>query len=158
MSEEKKSETASANPPEPNVTQSAQSVVTNLSDYRVGNRRPPVHSRFKPGQSGNPKGRPRGSRNWENELVAELSERIPIREGNRRRTLSKQRALTKALVNRALGGDVKATFAIFAVLSRLGAESPAPTVEQALEPSDARIIEDFLERKLKAKVDFRNGE
>jgi Family of unknown function (DUF5681) len=62
-------------------------------DSRVGYKRPPQHSKFKPGQSGNPKGRPKGALNLETDLTQELSEKIAIREGERSLKLSKQRAV-----------------------------------------------------------------
>jgi hypothetical protein len=47
-------------------------------DYEVGYGRPPIHTRFKPGQSGNPAGRPKGAQNFATEIAAELKE---AREG-----------------------------------------------------------------------------
>ena len=55
--------------------------------FSVGYGRPPVHSRFKPGQSGNPKGRRKGQRNVGTVVDGELSQRIKVREGNRTRSL-----------------------------------------------------------------------
>src|SRR5215471_11970702 len=74
--------------------------------YEVGYRKPPKASRFKAGQSGNPKGRPRGSPNLATDLSAELGEQITVREGGQARQVSKQRALIKSLMAKALQGDV----------------------------------------------------
>ena len=74
----------------------------------VGYGKPPVHSRFKKGRSGNPKGRPKGSKNFKTDLAEELEEKIPIREGSQSKRLTKQRALIKTVMNRALKGDVRA--------------------------------------------------
>src|SRR5207237_8691001 len=52
----------------------------------VGYGRPPSPSRFKPGQSGNPRGRPKGQRNLLSDLRDELAEKIRIREGDRKST------------------------------------------------------------------------
>src|SRR5262245_29021911 len=51
--------------------------------YEVGYARPPLHSRFKRGQSGNPKGRPRGSRSVASVLHRILNEKVPAREGDK---------------------------------------------------------------------------
>ena len=67
---------------------------------RVGYGNPPVHARFKPGQSGNPKGRPKGTANLSTDLRVELSEQVDVREGSRDLRVSKQRAMLKALVAR----------------------------------------------------------
>ncbi len=87
--------------------------------YPVGHKRPPRHTQFRPGQSGNPKGRPPGSRNLKNDLLDELSGQIQIRTGDQHRRVSKQQALLKALVNRGLGGDVKAIASVFGMVARL---------------------------------------
>lgn len=53
------------------------------TSYDVGYGKPPVASRFKPGQSGNPRGRPKNARNVRTLLAAALAQRITIREGER---------------------------------------------------------------------------
>jgi hypothetical protein len=75
--------------------------------FSVGYGRPPVHSRFKPGQSGNPKGRRKGQRNVRTVVDGELSQRITVREGNRTRSLTKLDAFVVTLVNAALKGDAR---------------------------------------------------
>jgi Family of unknown function (DUF5681) len=77
-------------------------------DDRVGYRNPPKHSQFQKGRSGNPKGRPKGTRNLKTELHAELAEQILVREGDRTKKVTKLRAMVKALLAKALKGDVRA--------------------------------------------------
>jgi hypothetical protein len=62
-------------------------------DKGIGYGRPPKATRFKPGVSGNPNGRPKGTRNLATDLAAELGEQITVRENGRPRPISKQRAL-----------------------------------------------------------------
>jgi len=45
-------------------------------DYEVGYGRPPVHARFRPGQSGNPKGRPKGSRNKRTAMAEQIFDTV----------------------------------------------------------------------------------
>lgn len=77
-------------------------------DYEVGYGRPPAHSQFKKGQSGNPKGRPRGTRNFKTDLEDELQERVRITEGGKSEEVSKQCAIIKRTVEKALKGDMRA--------------------------------------------------
>jgi hypothetical protein len=77
-------------------------------DFEVGYRRPPVHSRFKKGRSGNPNGRPKGTKNLRSDLTEELQEKITVKEGDRAIRVSKQRAVIKVLVTRTLKGDPQA--------------------------------------------------
>ena len=79
-------------------------MATKDDDDRVGYRRPPKQTRFKPGQSGNPKGRPKHARNLKSEFLEELGEIIRVREGDREMKISKQRAFVKALVAFSFGG------------------------------------------------------
>jgi hypothetical protein len=74
----------------------------------IGYRNPPQHTRFTKGRSGNPKGRPKGVKNLKTDLMEELEERIPVREGKLVLHMTKQRALIKSLVNKGLKGDVRA--------------------------------------------------
>ena len=90
---------------------------------RIGFGRPPKATQFKPGQSGNPSGRPKGSSNLATDLAAELREKITVREGGNPRRVSKQRALIKSLMAKALQGDVRATVAVLALYARVGINS-----------------------------------
>lgn len=77
------------------------------SDYEVGYGRPPAHSRFKPGRSGNPRGRPRKSKDLNRLIQTELDKTIPIKENGRERRISKREAVITQLINCAIKGDVK---------------------------------------------------
>ena len=72
------------------------------NDIEVGYGRPPRHSRFKKGQSGNPKGRVNGTKNLKTDLNEELQETILVREGTRAIRISKQRAIVKTLIANTL--------------------------------------------------------
>jgi len=74
----------------------------------VGYRNPPEKSRFKPGQSGNPQGRPKGALNLATVLERTLRERVVIVENGKRKSVSKLEAAIKQLADQALSGNPKA--------------------------------------------------
>lgn len=111
--------------------------------YAVGYGKPPKHSRFKQGQSGNPKGRPKGARSLAAALQEELKQLITVTENGRARKLPKQDALVKSLVNKALQGNAKALQLILSRADRYGAD-PSPPNE--LEAIDKSILEHFKQR------------
>lgn len=77
------------------------------NDDRVGYGLPPKHSRFKKGQSGNPKGRPKRKKSFPALIKKELAQKITVKENGRTLQLSKQEAIAKTVVAKAVTGDIK---------------------------------------------------
>jgi hypothetical protein len=78
-----------------------------MNEEGVGYRRPPKGARWKPGQSGNPKGRPKGSRSLATILKEELDKPISARVGGRLISLPRREAIAQKIVEQALKGDAK---------------------------------------------------
>jgi hypothetical protein len=74
----------------------------------VGYRKPPKNTQFQKGISGNPKGRPKGSKNIATIVDKTGRERITITENGRQRTITKKEAVVLQLTNKAASGDMKA--------------------------------------------------
>ncbi len=112
--------------------------------YEVGYGKPPLQSRFQPGQSGNPKGRPKGSLNLAAALNRALKEKVTVVENGRRKSLTKLDVAIKGLVNRAVTGDAKAMQQMLALGPLVGIDpNPAST---ALDANDAALMADILAR------------
>lgn len=110
----------------------------------VGYKRPPQHTRWKKGQSGNPKGRKQGQRNLATDLADELANVIQITESGRAVKITRQRALVKGLVARAITGDPRAVSELLKLIARLADEPARPDTPPSSD--DEKIIAAFLAR------------
>jgi hypothetical protein len=86
----------------------------------VGYKRPPVHTRFKPGQSGNPSGRAKGSQNLKTLFKKILKEQVSLREGADVRKVSKAEAIMRGLIVGALKGDGRSMGTLFRFAEQTG--------------------------------------
>ena len=121
-------------------------------DYEVGYGKPPRHTRFQPGRSGNPHGRPQGTKNLKSDLAEELSEKILVREGEQSLRISKQRAVVKTLLAKTLKGDARAAALLTSMMMRLldtgeGAHEEAAT---PLKDEERAILDAFQARVLRS--------
>jgi hypothetical protein len=107
----------------------------------VGYGAPPVHTRFRPGQSGNPAGRPKGTTSVKKELAAELAKR----DGGSSQT--KLQALVEHVVAEAMAGPVRDGIALLSLIGKLHPEDDAADPRHA---DDDAFIEKLLERKHEA--------
>jgi hypothetical protein len=74
-------------------------------DYTVGYAKPPRHTRFPKGQSGNPKGRPKGSLNVATILPRMLLKTVTYKEGGKKRRMTKYEVMWLQQVNKAVAGN-----------------------------------------------------
>ena len=111
----------------------------------VGYGRPPADKRFKPGQSGNPKGRPQGRENIATTINRILHEKIRIREGTRVRTTSKMAAAIEVTVNKALSGDQRALWKLMELAVKYKILDSSP--EERLH-AEAESAAEFIRREL----------
>jgi hypothetical protein len=115
-------------------------------DYEVGYKKPPLHTRFKKGQSGNGKGRPKGARNLRTELEEELQEKIVVREGQTRKEVSKQRAMLKSLTAKAMQGDTRAVALVVDMVYRLLHVDAPEMPDTELKDDDLSILKNYEKR------------
>ena len=118
-----------------------------MTGPKVGYKSPPRATRWKKGQSGNPRGRPKGSLNLKGELSAELGEFIQVREAGAPKRITKQRALLKALVAKGIGGDARAASVLIGLMVRLLDHDTSRADEVDISPDDNAILEAFLQQR-----------
>ena len=76
--------------------------------YKIGKGRPPLATRWKKGHSGNPRGRPRGSKNLVTFLAEALNEKLQVQEKGKARSMTAREVIVKKIVHAAMMGDLKA--------------------------------------------------
>ena len=114
--------------------------------YEIGYRRPPASGRFRPGTSGNPRGRPKGSRNFITLLEQELNKTISVTENGRKRKLTRLQAIVKRTVNSALNGDQRALLNLLEIMRRTG-RFDAPAAEALLPDNYEELLEAFVQQR-----------
>ena len=102
----------------------------------LGYKNPPTRTRFKKGQSGNPKGRPKGSSNPDKMLEKILNQKITIREGENIQEVKKIEAIMIQRVNKAIKGGFKESEAILRVLRSIEEDKPIERIFVEFVPSN----------------------
>jgi Family of unknown function (DUF5681) len=119
-------------------------------EFKVGYGRPPVHSRFKPGSSGNSKGRPQGRRNIKTVVERVLNEKVTVRENGKPRKTTKFEAMFQRHTSKAMQGDARSWNTIVGFLGRTGhlSETELETSTSSLPEDDAEIIRNYFRREI----------
>jgi hypothetical protein len=115
-------------------------------DYGVGYGKPPQNTRFKKGQSGNPRGRAPGAKNLKTLLIETLNEPVVVTENGGRRTISKRLAIVKQLVNRSAKGDWRAVKLLLDMLHETESGNEPETAEGSFSAADKKVIEQLKAR------------
>jgi Family of unknown function (DUF5681) len=116
-------------------------------DSEVGYGRPPKHSQFKPGKSGNPKGRRPQFGNFEADLLEELNAEISIRDKGVERKISKQRAIVNTLVAAAIAGNMRASVALLGIFARSSVARADADPETKSGEDDDKLLQRFESRQ-----------
>ncbi|WP_290844244.1 DUF5681 domain-containing protein [Henriciella sp.] len=117
-------------------------------DYQIGYGKPPKSTQFKKGQSGNPKGRTKGSKNFRTALTDELSQLVQFTEDGHRKSATKLQVMLRNLTNKAAKGDPRSIEQVLKQLQQMLPETREPK-EEKLSPDQQNLLDDFVRRKVK---------
>jgi Family of unknown function (DUF5681) len=114
----------------------------------VGYKKPPVHTRFRPGQSGNPRGREKGLRNLSVDVKRMLHEPIKISIGGKERRVSSQEGALKRLREKAFKGDARALDRFFALAqTHNGDDLAGASAGMPLADDDQAILDAYAHER-----------
>lgn len=116
-------------------------------DYEVGYGKPPKHTRFRKGKSGNPKGRPKGHKNFKSDLLSTLRAPVQVTEKGKQKKISTQKAVLLRLREKALGGDRGSMDKLIDLARAMNDEEFNEAVAEPLSSSDRAILDGYLERQ-----------
>lgn len=117
------------------------------SGYPVGYGKPPKDTRFKPGQSGNPKGRPRGAKGLNTLVRQNLTQKVAVRTPNGEKKITRIEAVIHKTLEQAMKGNARAIAELLKLYSAAVPEERAPDHSTAqsedLTAADLAILEDY---------------
>jgi hypothetical protein len=114
--------------------------------YKVGRGRPPFHSRYKPGESGNRGGRPKGARNVSTVVLTEFLREVTTREGGRPVKRPAVAVLTRVMIGKGIQSESKLGLQLLELALAIP-ESGPPANDDAPQPEDEAILDDFVKRR-----------
>lgn len=113
----------------------------------TGYKLPPTHSQFKPGQSGNPKGRPRGRRNTYSVLDDLLNQKIPVTQDGKQTKIDKKTAILLQTVNHSVRGDQRAIQTLLPHMLAIDENNERlAAVRESLSTNDQEILKNLKSR------------
>lgn len=116
------------------------------NDYDVGYKKPPRESRFKPGQSGNPKGRPAGEQNIATLLKKAAAKKKVVIENGVKKLMSMKEIMVSNLMSKAAKGDLKACQVVYGIIVPLEEkEDLKRSLQNELKGNDLKLFKEMLD-------------
>lgn len=116
-------------------------------DYEIGFARPPKSHRFRPGVSGNPKGRPRKAESLPALLRTMMREKVKVRVGDREQAMSTIEVMLRRQVEKVVKGDTRAFNSMMAMLAENAPDLLAEARSRTLASDDLKLLASFIRRK-----------
>ena len=126
------------------------------SGNRVGYGEPPKHTQFKPGESGNPKGRPKGRKNIKTEVLEKLNSTVTVNKNGRLIKISTVRAVLEVLSAKALQLDQRAIEQVIRLAEKY--DQPAVESHDSMSSDDQAILDSFARRLMQEQVNAGGGD
>ena len=117
-------------------------------EYDIGYCKPPKENQFKPGQSGNPKGKPKGSKNLKTIFNKEANEKVEVKIGGRKVKKEKRELAIKSLVNKAASGDFKSQTKLIELDMLLNGVADDTAEPKRLSERDQAILAEATKLKI----------
>ena len=131
--------------------QQIESPAFTASDYEVGYKRPPRHSQFRPGQSGNSKGRPKGAKGLKTLVRELLTQKVDVRSATGVKRMTKMEAMLQKILEQAFSGNLRALSSFVALYQMAVPDDPVvvagamPTIDMAeLDREDQAILDQLF--------------
>lgn len=127
---------------------------------QVGYGSPPESGKFKKGQSGNPNGRPKGTKNLSKTILDEIRQKVRIKGLRGPRWVTKLKAAAMQLANRAAQGDLRALRELFALVRASEEETDNRVLPETLREADQMVLQSLRKRisSFSADASFNNPE
>jgi Family of unknown function (DUF5681) len=126
--------------------------------YEVGYGRPPKGGQFTKGKSGNPKGRPKGSKNLATIVLRESRQPVRVNGPRGARTVTKLEATVMQLGNKAAQGELRATREFLPLVQRSEEAVSAESAPLVVHELDQRVMQSLRRRMERMKVEPAVGQ
>lgn len=120
-------------------------------DYDVGYAKPPAEHRFKPGQSGNRRGRPPGRINIATALREAVQQRRSVMIGGKSREMSTLDIVLRKQIEKAVAGDTKAFHAVIELLEGYAPDLLVTMTQKSVSQEDLDLLSDYTARQSATK-------
>ena len=122
------------------------------TDDKIGYKRPPLHTRFRPGMSGNPRGRQKGVRNFAADVKRTLEIPVTLSENGKSKRVSTQEALILRLREKALKGDARALETLLSLARTHNEDFVGQSQDRSLAVEDQTILDAYIEDELARRL------
>ena len=114
--------------------------------YAVGYGKPPSEGRFQKGRSGNPKGRPKGSKNLAMIVLKESRQKVRINSSRGTRTVTKAEATVMQVANKSIQGDLRAARDFIDLIGRSEESAISGPGSLQISELDRQVMENLRRR------------